>query len=57
VAGGLGERLGYNGIKVSLPFELITEEFFLNYYIDFLMAYQKRAGIKFSYQRRILIFI
>jgi len=44
VAGGLGERLGYNGIKVSLPFELITEEFFLNYYIDFLMAYQKRAG-------------
>ena len=44
VAGGLGERLGYNGIKVNLPFELITEECFLNYYIDFLMAYQRRIG-------------
>ena len=44
VAGGLGERLGYNGIKVSLPFELVTQEVFLNYYIDFLMAYQKRVG-------------
>lgn len=44
VAGGLGERLGFNGIKVSLPFELVTQESFLNYYIDFLMAYQKRVG-------------
>jgi UDP-sugar pyrophosphorylase len=25
VAGGLGERLGYNGIKVELPSEITTE--------------------------------
>lgn len=25
VAGGLGERLGYNGIKIGIPLELITK--------------------------------
>lgn len=24
VAGGLGERLGYNGIKIGIPLDLIT---------------------------------
>ena len=39
VAGGLGERLGYNGIKIELPIELITEKCFLQYYIEFILAY------------------
>ena len=25
VAGGLGERLGYDGIKVGIPIELVTK--------------------------------
>ncbi len=29
VAGGLGERLGYKGIKVALPTELASEKCFL----------------------------
>ena len=29
VAGGLGERLGYNGIKISIPMELVTQTTFL----------------------------
>jgi UDP-sugar pyrophosphorylase len=29
VAGGLGERLGYNGIKVELPVEVTTDTCYL----------------------------
>jgi UDP-sugar pyrophosphorylase len=29
VAGGLGERLGYNGIKVELPVEVTTDMCYL----------------------------
>lgn len=25
VAGGLGERLGYDGIKIGIPIELVTK--------------------------------
>lgn len=32
VAGGLGERLGYDGIKVALPIELVTNTTYLGYY-------------------------
>ena len=44
VAGGLGERLGYNGIKVELPTELVTESCYLEYYCRYILALQKRAG-------------
>jgi len=33
IAGGLGERLGYSGIKVSLPVVTIEEDYsYLKYY-------------------------
>jgi len=38
VAGGLGERLGYDGIKVELPAETLTCASFLQTYITALLA-------------------
>ncbi|KAJ6938079.1 UDP-sugar pyrophosphorylase [Populus alba x Populus x berolinensis] len=43
VAGGLGERLGYNGIKVALPFETITGTCFLQCYIESVLALQEAS--------------
>lgn len=40
VAGGLGERLGYNGIKVALPVESVTGTCFLQHYIESILALQ-----------------
>ncbi|XP_050364596.1 UDP-sugar pyrophosphorylase isoform X2 [Argentina anserina] len=40
VAGGLGERLGYNGIKVALPRETTTGTCFLHHYIETILALQ-----------------
>ncbi|XP_043708607.1 UDP-sugar pyrophosphorylase-like [Telopea speciosissima] len=40
VAGGLGERLGYNGIKVALPSESTTGTCFLQHYIESILALQ-----------------
>ncbi|GFZ09833.1 UDP-sugar pyrophosphorylase [Actinidia rufa] len=40
VAGGLGERLGYNGIKVALPRESTTGTCFLKHYIEYILALQ-----------------
>ncbi|KAK1555712.1 hypothetical protein Q3G72_030346 [Acer saccharum] len=40
VAGGLGERLGYNGIKVALPAETSTGTCFLQHYIESILALQ-----------------
>ncbi|KAL8110331.1 hypothetical protein AgCh_026161 [Apium graveolens] len=40
VAGGLGERLGYNGIKVALPSESTTDTCFLQRYIESILALQ-----------------
>jgi UDP-sugar pyrophosphorylase len=42
VAGGLGERLGYHGIKLELPTELATETCYLNYYINYILSIQKK---------------
>ena len=39
VAGGLGERLGYGGIKIALPLSLCSERSFLQYYIERIMSY------------------
>lgn len=49
VAGGLGERLGYGGIKLGLPVELATEMTYLQYYIETILAIQDRyakPGVK-----------
>ena len=42
VAGGLGERLGYKGIKVALQTELITSRTYLELYIEHIKAYEDR---------------
>ena len=44
VAGGLGERLGYNGIKIGIPAELITKAPYIQYYAEYIRAYEKRTG-------------
>uniref|UniRef100_A0A7S2WAN4 UTP-monosaccharide-1-phosphate uridylyltransferase n=1 Tax=Rhizochromulina marina TaxID=1034831 RepID=A0A7S2WAN4_9STRA len=45
VAGGLGERLGFNGIKLALPIELASMKTFLETYCDSITALQRRSGI------------
>ena len=42
VAGGLGERLGYPGIKISIPFDLLTRKTFIQYYIEYILAFQRK---------------
>mmetsp|Transcript_31207 Transcript_31207/g.107294 ORF Transcript_31207/g.107294 Transcript_31207/m.107294 type:complete len:598 (+) Transcript_31207:2-1795(+) len=44
VAGGLGERLGYSRIKVELPTETCTKVSYLRYYIEWILALEKRSG-------------
>jgi len=43
VAGGLGERLGYNGAKIELPTESTTGTVYLEYYASYILAVQKRT--------------
>lgn len=43
VAGGLGERLGYSGIKVALPAESASGTCFLQLYIESILALQVKA--------------
>lgn len=40
VAGGLGERLGYSGIKVALPIDLATGDCYLKRYCEHILALQ-----------------
>ena len=44
VAGGLGERLGYHGIKVALPVETATGMCYLGKYCAHILALQARAN-------------
>eukprot|EP00418_Pyrodinium_bahamense_P013529 CAMPEP_0179111318 /NCGR_PEP_ID=MMETSP0796-20121207/51989_1 /TAXON_ID=73915 /ORGANISM="Pyrodinium bahamense, Strain pbaha01" /LENGTH=608 /DNA_ID=CAMNT_0020809467 /DNA_START=41 /DNA_END=1867 /DNA_ORIENTATION=- len=44
VAGGLGERLGYSGIKLELPTELTTGTPYLELYCRQILALQARYG-------------
>jgi len=43
VAGGLGERLGYSGIKISLPTEITTETCYIDFYIQNILELQRQA--------------
>ena len=43
VAGGLGERLEYNGIKIALPVQITTGQCYLGMYVSTILAYQDRA--------------
>ena len=56
VAGGLGERLGHDGIKVELPAETITCASFLQTYISSLLALE-RAGGEAEPRRRLPLVI
>jgi UDP-sugar pyrophosphorylase len=49
VAGGLGERLGYNDIKIGIPTELVTKRSYFNLYTDYIKAYQSKLGMKDSF--------
>lgn len=44
VAGGLGERLGYNGIKLELPAQTVTNISYLESYCQQILAIQARYG-------------
>ncbi|KAG7353957.1 UDP-sugar pyrophosphorylase [Nitzschia inconspicua] len=46
VAGGLGERLGYSGIKLSLETNLCTNQSYLEIYTKFIQAMQDLANQK-----------
>lgn len=44
IAGGLGERLGYSGIKIDLPVCIIEPDYsYLKYYIEYIHASRERA--------------
>jgi UDP-sugar pyrophosphorylase len=44
IAGGLGERLGYSGIKIDLPVCTIEEDYsYLKFYIQYIHAIRTRA--------------
>lgn len=44
VAGGLGERLGYHGIKLDIPVETTESTSYLAHYASFIRAASKRTG-------------
>jgi UDP-sugar pyrophosphorylase len=46
VAGGLGERLGYSGIKLSLETNLCTNNCYLEVYVRYIKAMQYNARLK-----------
>ena len=44
IAGGLGERLGYSGIKIDLPVCTIEDDYsYMKYYAQYALACQDRA--------------
>ena len=44
IAGGLGERLGYSGIKIDLPVCTIRKDYcYLKYYAQYALACRERA--------------
>jgi len=44
IAGGLGERLGYSGIKIDLPVTTITKDYcYLKYYAQYALACRDRV--------------
>lgn len=44
VAGGLGERLGYEGIKIEVPIELTARTSYLRRYCEMIKAMENRAN-------------
>jgi UDP-sugar pyrophosphorylase len=48
VAGGLGERLGYSGIKLSLETEICTNTCYLEFYTRYIRAVQAKVQASMS---------
>jgi UDP-sugar pyrophosphorylase len=46
VAGGLGERLGYNGIKLDIPVEVTETTSYLSHYAQVIFTASRRFGRK-----------
>lgn len=46
VAGGLGERLGYDGIKIELPSNTLTNMSYLELYCQQILSIQNRYALK-----------
>ncbi|HMB01405.1 MAG TPA: UTP--glucose-1-phosphate uridylyltransferase [Spirochaetota bacterium] len=44
VAGGLGERLGYQGLKIDIPVEILENTTYMELYCSFIKALQNRCG-------------
>lgn len=44
VAGGLGERLGYSGIKLDIPIEMLTNTTYLQHYTSVIKAMELRTN-------------
>ncbi len=44
VAGGVGDRLGYKGIKVGIPIDLVSMRSYLQYYIENMLALQEKSN-------------
>lgn len=43
-AGGLGERLGYGGLKLDLPLDSLTRKSYLQMYAENILALQERSN-------------
>jgi len=50
VAGGLGERLGFSGIKLALETNLLTDACYLKLYCNFIQAFHRMAQIKIHHE-------
>lgn len=50
VAGGLGERLGFSGIKLALETNLLTDACYLKLYCKFIQAFHRMAQIKIAHE-------
>jgi UDP-sugar pyrophosphorylase len=53
VAGGLGERLGYPGIKVALPAETASNDTFLAHYVKCILALQQYSNRQLHASREL----
>ena len=53
VAGGLGERLGYNDIKIGLPIETFTSLPYIGYYIKKILSIQVGVEVGVHWQEAV----
>ena len=53
VAGGLGERLGFSGIKLELPAETATGRSFLGLYAAHILAFQRSSNQRLGEDRKL----